>query len=151
MKSGAEVEQVLTEIRQHLRAAGGRAPAATPEKSRSQSLADLEANIAVTGRAWARLPPVMSDRRGWTARLEVWIKRQLKRATNWFTWEQINFNAAAHNALRAVHSTLASQEERQAELRAQVATLEAKLREIETLRDELESRARLAERGEARR
>ena len=129
----AEVESVLAEIRGQLRASAGAGGAQIADRRR-QALAQLEADLAVTARAWNRLPPVTSDRRGAAARLEVWIKRQLRRATNWLTWEQINFNAAANDALRLVHELLAEREAELAELRARVAKLSAGLEELRAQR-----------------
>lgn len=138
MEREAEVESVLAEIRRQLRAS--EAAQATPTiDRRRQALAQLEADLAVTGRAWSRLPPVTSDRRGAAARLEVWVKRQLRRATNWLTWEQINFNAAVNDALRLTHGLLAEREAERAELRARVAALSADVEELRSLRAEVES------------
>src|ERR1700753_2723647 len=64
-----------------------------------EAIARMQANLATTERAWSRLPPIMSYRRGTVARVELWLKRQISRAAHWFTWEQVNFNSAAHNAL----------------------------------------------------
>jgi hypothetical protein len=126
----AELEQTLNEIRTRARAeaharatsqphaAGGelaapnahdaesmdaREPAALPAANRddgADALARLDANLATAERAWNRLPPLMSNRAGLAARVELWLKRQIKRATHWFTWEQVNFNSAAYHALR---------------------------------------------------
>ena len=49
---------------------------------------------------------MLSYRRGLPARVELWLKRQIKRAAHWFTWEQVNFNSAAHHALDAAHHAL---------------------------------------------
>jgi hypothetical protein len=138
MERDSEVESVLAEIRQQLRAAANGDGPQSPDRRR-QALAQLEADLAVTGRAWNRLPPVVSDRRGAAARLEVWIKRQLRRATNWLTWEQINFNAATNDALRLAHGLLAEHETERAELRARVEALSADLEELRSLRAEVES------------
>ena len=137
MGRDAEVERVLAEIRQQLRAAAGADGAQTPDRRR-QALAQMEADLCVTGRAWSRLPPVVSDRRGAAARLELWVKRQLRRATNWLTWEQINFNAAVNDALRLAHGLLAEREAEQAELRARLEALSADLEELRALRAEVE-------------
>lgn len=144
MGRDAEVEQVLAEIRRQLSASDG-AAGVPPQDRRQQALAQLEADLAVTGRAWSRLPPVVSDRRGAAARLEVWVKRQLRRATNWLTWEQINFNAAVNDALRLTHGLLVEREAEHAELRARVEALTADLAEMRTLRAEEELRALRAE------
>ena len=137
MERDAEVERVLAEIREQLRAPAGADGAQSPDRRR-QALAQLEADLAVTGRAWNRLPPVASDRRGAAARLEIWVKRQLRRATNWLTWEQVNFNAAVNDALRLTHVLLAEREAEQAELRARVETLSAELESLRSLRAEVE-------------
>ncbi|HEX8161421.1 MAG TPA: hypothetical protein VF538_06085 [Pyrinomonadaceae bacterium] len=116
-----EVERVLLEIRQRLSVEVG------PDEEgarRREELARIEASLGVASRARDRLPPVSSDRRGWAARLEVWTKRLLRRATNWFTWEQVNFNSAVVEALRSAHALLAAQGEREAELRARLYALE---------------------------
>lgn len=128
-----EVESVLAEIRGRLRAPAG-ADVARAADRRSRALAQLEADLSVTARAWDRLPPVVSDRRGAAARLEVWVKRLLRRATYWLTWEQINFNAATNDALRLVHGLLAEREAELAELRARVAELSAGLEELRATR-----------------
>jgi hypothetical protein len=138
MGRDAEVESVLAEIRRQLRASSDGDGPQSPDRRR-HVLAQIEADLAVTARAWSRLPPVTSDRRGAAARLEVWIKRQLRRATNWLTWEQINFNAAVNDALRLAHGLLAEREEEQAELRARVEALAAELDELRSLRAEVES------------
>ncbi|MDT7602801.1 MAG: hypothetical protein QOF61_798 [Acidobacteriota bacterium] len=139
MERDAEVERVLLEIRERLRGADG--AAAGDEESRQRAaLARIEASLAVAARAWDRLPPIVSNRRGWRARLELWLKRRLRRVTNWFTWEQINFNAALRDALRATLAALAERDERQAELRERIDALDAELRELRQTRAEGERR-----------
>jgi hypothetical protein len=118
-----EVERVLLEIRQRL-GVGAEAGAGGEDDRRRETLARIEASIGVAERARDRLPPVVSDRRGWLGRLEVWTKRRLRRATNWFTWEQINYNSAVVDALRSAHALLAAQGEREAELRERLDALE---------------------------
>lgn len=127
MKPDAEAENILVEIRQNLRARAG-APATSDERRSRELLARLAADLSVLARAWDRLPPVASDRAGFAARLEVWLKRLARRASNWFTWEQINYNAAAADALRAAHDALAAQGRELSELRAQLDSLREELR-----------------------
>ena len=67
-----------------------------------ENLALINSYLATTARAWDRLPPLVSNRSGLAARLELWLKRHLKRATRWYAWEQINFNAAVHHACRGL-------------------------------------------------
>src|SRR5438270_12493340 len=110
----SEVESILVEIREQVRAAEQAGRAMTGDAHAleanehsengfahedSERLARLSAHLTTTARAWDRLPPVMSNRTGLSARLELWIKRVLKKLARWFTWEQINFNAAVHHAL----------------------------------------------------
>lgn len=116
-----EVEDTLREIRERVLDESARvrtgeqltarpegAPPAAAEAARAphangrastDALARLQANLSTTERAWSRLPPLLSYRRGLAARLELWVKRQVKRALHWFTWEQVNFNSAVHHAL----------------------------------------------------
>ena len=148
MVRDAEVESVLAEIREGLRA-GADGPH-SPDRRR-QSLAQMEADLTVTARAWSRLPPVVSNRRGAAARLELWAKRQLRRATKWLTWEQINFNAAVNDALRLAHGLLAEREAERAELRARVEELSAGLEELRALRAEVELLRASAHAGDAAR
>lgn len=134
----AEVESVLLEIRQRLRSTTAGAKA-TDANVRREALARIEAGVGVAARAWDRLPPVASDRKGWRARLEIWIKRRFRRATNWFTWEQINFNAAVTDALRAALSLLREQEKRETQLREKIDALDAELEELRRLRAKFET------------
>ena len=120
-----EVENTLREIRERVLAdAQRRAPAAACEPAAAggcvthdgsaragEALARMDANLATTERAWSRLPPLLTYRRGPAARLELWVKRLIKRAAHWFTWEQVNFNSAVHHALGDVRSVLAAHEQ----------------------------------------
>jgi ribosome-associated translation inhibitor RaiA len=121
---------------------------------RSAAMARLNAHLTTTARAWDRLPPVFSNRRGTAARIEVWIKARLKRFSRWFTWEQVNFNAAVHHALLETLQALNEQEAAIVALRAKLAQLQAEAKtegealrveipmqfraEIEALRDEIQ-------------
>lgn len=82
----------------------------------AENLSLIESYLTTTGRAWDRLPPLVSNRSGLISRVELWLKRQLKRGTRWFTWEQVNFNASVHHALRDLLPILSAHE---AELRRQ--------------------------------
>lgn len=190
--SDREVEDTLREIRERVLAESARTSAESQPTVRMQaaathagngteheahangreSLARLGANLATTERAWSRLPPLMSNRRGWTARLELWVKRQIKRAAHWFTWEQVNFNSAVHHALGDVrdalgdmrdalsdqrlahiteHETLAAHGHALAQAQSDIASLHASLHaslrdSLERLRSESEAdRARASE------
>lgn len=111
-----------------------------PEAVTAENLALINSYLTTTARAWDRLPPMVSNRSGPGARLELWLKRNLKRATRWFTWEQVNFNAAVHHALRDMLPVLAAYEQELSELRVR---LDAKAAEMEqhqtTITSELET------------
>jgi hypothetical protein len=141
-----EVEKTLREIRERVRAeaevaAGVEGPAQAPARGAGPAagdaparaaggagaggaLARLEVNVATAERAGARLPPLVSNRRGWPARLELWVKRLIKRATHWYTWEQVNYNAAVYHALRDTHAALAALDSELAALRRQLHAFE---------------------------
>jgi hypothetical protein len=113
-------ERVLADAQQRGRAAGanegGALSVAGADAARAsehaggagEALARMDASLSTTGRAWARLPPLVSYRRGWAARLELWLKHLFKRAAHWFTWEQVNFNSATHHALGDARAALAA-------------------------------------------
>lgn len=159
-----EVENTLREIRERVladaqrrapAAAGGGtvAPATTREEAfitnggsgaAGESLARMDANLATTARAWSRLPPLLSYRRGASARFEIWLKRLVKRAAHWFTWEQVNFNAAVHHALGDARAVLAAQELAMAAHGKALARVQDEI--LTSLRAEAEAdRARVAE------
>src|SRR5687767_11355857 len=60
----------------------------------ARSLARLQTDLTITGRTRDQLPPVTTYRGGFIARVELLVKRQLKRVTHWYTWEQVNFNSS---------------------------------------------------------
>lgn len=147
----AEVESILREIREQVHADEERntrhrenAAAAINESysrtaSNGQGLLDdkqeavrIDTQLSTIARAWDRLPPVVSDRRGWAARLELWIKGRAKNAMRWFTWEQVNFNAAVHHALKDTQEALTILEQRLESVRSDVrAESEARLANLE--------------------
>ena len=145
----AEVESILREIREQVHADEERnarhrenAVAAINEShsrtaSNGQGILEdrqeavrIDTQLSTIARAWDRLPPVVSDRRGWAARLELWIKGHAKNAMRWFTWEQVNFNAAVHHALKDTQEALTILEQRlesvRAESEARLANIEAR-------------------------
>jgi hypothetical protein len=155
-----EVEDTLREIRERVLAASesraaeranaqtyapeGAAgpPAQASAGDAGEALARMGANISTTGRAWSRLPPVLTYRRGALARLELWLKRLVKRAAHWFTWEQVNFNSAAHQALADAREALEAHGRALEALRGEVGLLRA---EVESGVSELNARAYAAE------
>jgi len=131
-----EVESILGEIRERVRATheaqaalsvtegGAEDSAITPDAQReattAEALALINSYLTTTGRAWDRLPPVVSNRSGVSARIELWLKRHLRRATRWYAWEQINFNAAVHHALSDLLAALSNHDQALRQLRAEV-------------------------------
>ena len=135
-----DVEAILKEIRNRV-VSEGRASEVTsgsepsngsaPHSNQSESLARVSAHLDVTTRAWDRLPPVFTNRRGTFARLELWLKRMSKPLTRWFTWEQINFNRSIKDALADVVEILRADAQELATLRAQLAYEANERREVE--------------------
>lgn len=155
-----EVETVLREIRERVisqplaqpslpeppaRGANGNQhpqAIATAEASApsSAAMARLNAHLTTTARAWDRLPPVFSNRSGTAARIEVWLKARLKIFSRWFTWEQVNFNAAVHHALLETLQALTQQEAALAAVRSKLAQLQTDTKaEGEALRVEIQT------------
>jgi Skp family chaperone for outer membrane proteins len=160
-----EVEIVLREIRERVKSQPVADPSPAlgngdgtsqvtlnePSSARnSEALARLNAHLTTTARAWDRLPPIISNRSGFAARFEIWIKARMKAFSRWFTWEQVNFNAAVHHALGETLQTLSNQEAAIAALRAQAESELAERRtEIDALRAQLQKETN-ALRGELR-
>jgi hypothetical protein len=133
-----EVENILREIADRVRAeqamsttsrpngeSAGEFGVVVPETGASSlkaSLARIDSYLTTTGRAWDRLPPVVSNRSGTVARLELWIKNFFKRTTRWYAWEQVNFNAAVHHALRETLNAFAVLEMETQSARRQLVT-----------------------------
>lgn len=160
-----EVETILREIRERVRAeqqqtasvtsnareagANGALASGDSTPKATEALARLEGYLTTTGRAWDRLPPVVSNRSGALARLELWIKRRLRVATRWYAWEQINFNAAVHHALRDVLEALSAFEQQlqriQLNTQAWAEKFEETRRELVAQRDRLKSQLTLIE------
>lgn len=110
-----------------------------PGSNQDEALARLSEQLTVTSRAWNRLPPIVSNRRGTLARIELWIKNTCKPLTRWFTWEQVNFNRAVHDALSDATKILMAEAQELAALRAQL--MGETRREFLTLRSDLDGHA----------
>jgi hypothetical protein len=138
-----EVEETLREIRERVRAEAAAlqtsAPAGTEwgtaegagngqETFAAESLSRMEANLATTARAYSKLPPVQSYRSGFAARLEIFLKKVVRRATRWFTWEQVNFNSGAHHAMLDAHAALAAHERTLVALKSDIFAVRDELR-----------------------
>src|SRR3954468_12542824 len=138
-----EVEDTLREIRERVLASaptrthapvsaamqngGGASEPSNLTGDISEALARMDANLSTTARAWSRLPPLLSNRRGALARFELWLKRLIKRAAHWYTWEQVNFNSAAHNALNDARAALDAHERALASVRAEFVRVSEEL------------------------
>src|SRR5437868_6301917 len=160
-----EVEIVLREIRERVISqarAEQIAPASTDvagngegaitntnETSNAAELARISGYLTTTARAWDRLPPVISNRSGAMSRLELWFKSRAKSLARWFTWEQVNFNAAVHHAIRDTLDALSHQQAAIVSLRAQLQDEVQSLAELNTRVDSLEAGFRIE--SEARR
>jgi hypothetical protein len=142
---GTKVEDLVRQIRTEASAQG----AGSPDKLASLGSANgdldrLRAGVVTARRAQDRLPPVTTYRRGFVARLELWVKRKLKTATRWFTWEQANFNAATVTSLESTARLLAQLEAGLSDLRssihghelaepdASIAAVDARLAKLES-------------------
>ncbi len=126
-----DVETILNQIREHVVAEeNARLPGTSvstspldgsaPGSNQGEALARVSEHLTVTGRAWNRLPPIFTNRRGTLARIELWLKNTCKPLTRWFTWEQVNFNRAVHDALSDVIKILLAEAQELAALRAQL-------------------------------
>ncbi len=153
-----EVESILREIRQRVLSRersgedvasvirselakgtnGNSSQVAQSEQVAQENLALINSYLTTTARTWDRLPPLVSNRSGLTARLELWLKRRLRTATRWFTWEQVNFNAAVHHALRDVLQVLTAYEQELVKLRAETKARRTQFEtEVAALRAEI--------------
>lgn len=161
-----EVESTLREIRERVRETAAEADAAStgaasapqvslpsseePSTKTPESMARIDAYLTTTARAWDRLPPLVSNRSGGLARLELWVKQRFKQATRWYSWEQINFNAAVHHALRDTLDALLDLEQRltqhRVEMSAEVEARAQQSEEIRIQRTEIESQRATIER-----
>src|SRR5258706_16455459 len=118
-----KVEDLMRSIRERdLEGAAKQSdPSCSLVDSTAKPLSRLQTSLTITGRTHDQLPPVTTSRRGLLARVELWIKRQLKRATHWYTWEQVNFNFSVHHALRDLHTVLSAHEQELRKLHAQIS------------------------------
>jgi hypothetical protein len=160
-----EVVEILAEIKRRVSTAQDRrlgvnpaggenpAPANSAESAQARSaISDSSqlngfAGLSVMARAWDRLPPVVSNRTGTVARLELWIKEKLRTAFRWFTWEQVNFNSAAYQTLLEVVEALKAYEQQLAEIKYALDAQHAELEQnLDAQREELKQLATLASR-----
>jgi len=154
-----EVESTLREIRERVRktaelvpesprpgvSSAGNLSITTRGESANrtpETMARIDAYLTTTARAWDRLPPLISNRSGGLARLELWVKRRFKQATRWYSWEQINFNAAVHHALRDTLDALLDLDQQLGQLRAEMEAQQLEMTqraEMEAYRAQMEA------------
>jgi hypothetical protein len=123
----------------------GRGSHPSPQGNTANAMARLQTSLTITARTQDQLPPVTTYRRGFLARVELWIKRYLKRATHWFTWEQVNFNSSVHVALNNMLAILQTYEQRLASLQNELDSSVAAKSNLEAQLIELESSLALVE------
>ena len=118
---GAQVDELVDQIRMEAEAHLTRENRGDASNGTAAVELDrLRANLAIARRAQNQLPPISSNRQGRVAEFELWIKRGLKRATRWFTWEQTNFNAATSASLANVAAILSQLDKNLTDLRASI-------------------------------
>jgi len=127
-----DVEAILNQIRERvvseqnganetrISAARSSTNGSVSATNHDDALHRLRTYLSIAGRAADRLPPVISNREGAWARLELWIKKKSMPLTRWFTWEQVNFNRAVNDALCDVVEILKAEAQELAALRAQL-------------------------------
>src|SRR5882672_4744393 len=146
-----DVEKILADIRAQVIGASASDVSPTTKANGSQGSLPAVANdpvpprngyasLSVLARAWDRLPPLVSNRTGTSAGLELWLKAKIKRALRWITWEQVNFNAATHHTFLEVIEALTACEQRIANLQSQLnAEAQATREQLELHQRDLDS------------
>jgi hypothetical protein len=133
-----DVEKTLKEIRERVRVQIRlQMPVSDRQSSEHRevnaaAIESLKANLSVIQRSWNKLPPLTSYRSGWIASLELWCKRILKKASHWFTWEQVNFNSATSNSLQDILIALSAHEELLVELKERLEKIASDAAEMQT-------------------
>jgi hypothetical protein len=141
-----KVDELVRSIRQRAReSAAQQDSSVSGPDSFAGPMARLQTSLTITGRAQDQLPPVTTYRGGFAARLELWIKRLLKRVTHWFTWEQVNFNSSVDRALNSTLAILQNNEQRISSLQNELAAGLVSKANLESQLTELERRLSLVE------
>lgn len=142
-----KVEDLMRSIRDGAREGAAQQSEPSSHGNAQKSLSRLQTSLTITERTHDQLPPVATYRSGLMARVELWLKRLLKRATHWYTWEQVNFNSSVNNALNNTLALLQTYEERLTSLQNQLdlsstsnAKLVSRLTELELRQAVIESR-----------
>src|SRR6476646_3714757 len=97
-----------------------------------KEVADLRSALQVAESTRDGLPPLTTYRRGLLASLELWVKRQLKRGTHWYVYQQLDFNSAIHDSLLDVLNVLSRYEQQIASIESRMTGLESRLHEVST-------------------
>jgi chromosome segregation ATPase len=118
-------ERVVSESANETKLSSTHSNGSAASANRDDALQRLRTYLAIAGRAADRLPPVISNRQGAGARLELWIKNKSKPLTRWFTWEQVNFNRAVNEALGDVVEILKGEAQELATLTRQLSQVQA--------------------------
>jgi hypothetical protein len=133
-----EVVDILAEIKQRVVSAKSSEPTtqhSTNGASPAQPTIPLAGNhdyaaLTVLARSWDRLPPLVTNRTGTAAKIDLWIKAMLKKAFRWFTWEQINFNSGTLQTFRELIDSLSLQQQQLASIQQQLSTYEEHLQKL---------------------
>jgi hypothetical protein len=143
-----KVEDLVRNIRERAREGAAAKPGfrSSTAGHSSKTVARLRSSVATANRIHDQLPPLTTYRSGLSARIELWIKRQLKRATHWYTWQQVNFNSAVNDALNQTLTALSAFEQNLTTIQSELAVnavgtanLESRLTELEASFESLES------------
>ena len=149
-----EVVDILAEIKQRVVSTKSSEQSAQPSTSGIQSNVPVRpanhdyASLTVLARSWDRLPPLVTNRTGATAKLDLWIKAKMKTAFRWFTWEQVNFNAATHQTFKELIESLAAQQQQLVSIQNELVSYEQRLHQFHQRLvdqiDDLDQRLRVA-------
>jgi hypothetical protein len=134
-KSVSEVEEILREIRLRVqqenlestqlarRAAedqrldlGSSADIHTSDPVPPADASQIQSLLPTLERTRHNLPPITSYRKGLAARAELFVKRQIKRLTKWFTYDQVIFNNAVYETVLELQKVQAENAQEHARL-----------------------------------
>lgn len=141
-----EVVDILAEIKQRVVSTKSSEPPTQPSANGTTANVPVipanhdYASLTVLARTWDRLPPLVTNRTGAAAKLDLWIKAKLKTAFRWFTWEQINFNAATHQTFKELIESLAAQQQQLSSIQNQLISYEQELQQLTDQVDNLNER-----------
>src|SRR5215207_3376020 len=77
----------------------------------------LQARLTILDKTRNNLPPVVSRRGGLAARAELFVKRQIRRMTKWFVWDQLTFNTTVYETLLELQKLQTASVQEQVRLR----------------------------------